>query len=404
MACITKRRGRYVIDCYDQNGKRYRKTMKKGTTKEDARKELREIEARIERRTFVHEKKTPSFSEVAAQWLQYKKGRCRETTWQSYEAHLRNHFAEINGVKINRITTAMIEKFITNLQDAKRLAWVKSLKTTRETKQKITINTVRKVILTLNQVMMYAVRHRLIDFNPCRDAERPRATGCLGERNEIKILSPEQIKALLDAEPSQKYRTLYLTAIMTGARQGEILGLQWADVDFEKKQISINRTYNHGTFFEPKTKSSIRKIDMAPILVKELAVWKLASGGRADGLVFSSEDGTPIICHNMKNRHFFPALKAAGIPAIRFHEIRHTYASLLLAQGENVKYIQTQLGHSSPTVTLNVYSHLLKETNQEAVCRLENTIFKGTGHNLVTKEKKDLAVNSQTPNITWLGE
>ena len=73
MACITKRRGRYVIDCYDQNGKRYRKTMKAGTTKEDTRKELREIEAKIERRTFMHEKKTPLFSEVKAQWLEYKK-------------------------------------------------------------------------------------------------------------------------------------------------------------------------------------------------------------------------------------------------------------------------------------------------------------------------------------------
>jgi len=133
---------------------------------------------------------------------------------------------------------------------------------------------------------------------------------------------------------------------------------------------------------------------VAPVLAKALAAWKLASGGRDEGLVFPSGDGTPMICHNLKNRYFFPALKKAEIAPIRFHDLRHTYASLMLAQGENVKYIQNQLGHSSPTVTLNVYSHLLKGTNQAAVCRLENTIFQTTGHNLVTNEKNGQAANA----------
>lgn len=393
MACITKRRGRYVIDCYDQNGKRYRKTMKAGATKEAARAELREIEKKIERRTFMHDKKTPLFSTVKMEWLEYKQTRCRETTWEMYAGHCGaeiksrpkkrqagrpqiNHFTDLDGKRIDRITTATVESFITAKQG-----------------EKISLGTLRKIMVTFNQIMAYAVRHRLIDYNPVRDAERPKATGKVGDTNEMKILSPDQIRALIEAEPSQEYRTLYLTAILTGARQGEILGLKWSDVDFEKKQIRITRTFNHERFFEPKTKGSIRKVDLAPLLVKELAAWKLASGGKGEGLVFPSSDGTPLICHNMKNRHFFPALKKAEIAPIRFHDLRHTYASLMLAQGENVKYIQTQLGHSSPTVTLNVYSHLLKETNQEAVCRLENTIFQATGHNLVTNQEKGLTVN-----------
>jgi integrase len=96
---------------------------------------------------------------------------------------------------------------------------------------------------------------------------------------------------------------------------------------------------------------------------------------------------------NMVNRYYKKALKAAGIPQIRFHDLRHTYASLLLAQGENIKYVQNQLGHSSPTVTLNVYAHLMKKENQEAACRLENSIFEGTGHNLVTNKKEGLTIN-----------
>jgi len=100
----------------------------------------------------------------------------------------------------------------------------------------------------------------------------------------------------------------------------------------------------------------------------------------------TSESGAPIIEQNLIKRYFKPALKKAGLSDIRFHDLRHTYASLLIEQGENIKYIQNQLGHSSPTVTLNVYSHLMKSENQEAVCRLENTIFEETGHNLVTEK------------------
>ena len=78
----------------------------------------------------------------------------------------------------------------------------------------------------------------------------------------------------------------------------------------------------------------------------------------------------------MASRHYQPALKDAGLPKIRFHDLRHTYASLLIEQGENIKYIQTQLGHSSPTVTLNIYAHLMKSTNQESAYRLEKVILK----------------------------
>ncbi len=91
---------------------------------------------------------------------------------------------------------------------------------------------------------------------------------------------------------------------------------------------------------------------------------------------------------NMVQRHYLKALKKAGIQRIRFHDLRHSYASLLLQQGENIKYIQSQLGHSSPTVTLNVYSHLMKSENQEAACRLENTIFEVYGSKMVAVNEK----------------
>mgnify|MGYP000898447768 CR=1 FL=1 len=414
MACIAKRRGRYVIDCYDQNGKRYRKTLKAGITKDAARKELYEIEAKIERRTFIHDKKAPLFSKVKEDWLKHKKQFLRENTWETCEANSRIHFTSLDNLKINQITIATIEKFITELKDKPRstAATRKSdYKPTGEEK-KISLNTMRKIIVTLNQIMAYAVRHRLIDFNPVHDAERPRSQGNEGQEKGISILTPEQIRNFLAKVTEPKYKTLFLTAIMTGARQGELLGLKWQDVDFQKKQISINRTFNMGRFFTPKTKQSVRKIDIAPILVKELAAWKLLQNTirlekekdekkpetqnkdkKNYDLIFPNEEDEPMNYSNMVNRYYKPALKAAEIPKIRFHDLRHTYASLLLAQGENIKYVQNQLGHSSPTVTLNVYAHLMKKENQEAACRLENTIFEGTGQNLVTETKEGLTVN-----------
>ncbi len=94
---------------------------------------------------------------------------------------------------------------------------------------------------------------------------------------------------------------------------------------------------------------------------------------------------------------FRPALKTGGCPAIRFHDLRHTYASLLIEQGENIKYIQTQLGHSSPTVTWNVYAHLMKPTNQEAACRLEIAIFGESGSKMVAQKGEGAAALTATP-------
>ena len=191
--------------------------------------------------------------------------------------------------------------------------------------------------------------------------------------------------------------TLFLVAVLTGAREGEILGLKWDDLDWENKQLNIQRTFNNGRFFSPKTKESKRKIDLSPLVLRELKVWRLACPKNELDLVFPNKQGKPMNNRNMVQRHFQPALRAEGLPIIRFHDLRHTYASLLIAQGENIKYIQSQLGHSSPTVTLNVYAHLMKPTNQEAVCRLENTVFGEDGSKMVAQTKKGSRLSTVTP-------
>ena len=137
-----------------------------------------------------------------------------------------------------------------------------------------------------------------------------------------------------------------------------------------------------------KTKTSNRKIDLGPTVISELRKWKLACPQNELNLVFPNRAGGPINYSNMVRRHYHPALEKAGLPRMRFHDLRHTYASLLIDQGENLKYIQTQLGHSSPTVTLNVYAILMKTTNQEAAYRLENSVFGESGSKMVAETKK----------------
>lgn len=369
MGSVRKRGGRYFLDFYDQHGVRQRPFMPKGATKAQAKVQIRACEDLVAKGTFLPIKEVPKFSEVATEWLEYKRAKIRETTWEVYEGHIRNHFDDLKGFLINRITIAVVESFITKRQAQGMNIW-----------------TLRKILITLGQILSYAVKHRYLDFNPLREAERPReqANG-REEEDKVAILTPAQITTLLEQVADPKYQTLFLMAIMTGARQGELLGIKWDDINWRNKQVHIQRTFNKGRFFIPKTKGSKRHIDLAPVAVQELKRWRLACPTNDLDLVFPNETGGPMNYSNMVQRYFLPALKASDLPRVRFHDLRHTNASLRLENGENIKYIQTQLGHANPTVTLNVYAHLMTATNQEAACRLENAVFGAVGHHLGTK-------------------
>ena len=379
MACIAKRRERWVIDFYDTRGKRRWITMPKGTTKKKAHEKLREVEDQLRRGVFIPDERIPPFKEVAQDWLEYKKPNVRASSLKMYEGHLKHHFSAIDPLKVNRITTVTVEKFILSKQDAG-----------------MNITTLRKLIVTFNQVMNYAVRHQYIVYNPVRDAERPRDQGAT-KKATIRVLGPVEINKLLEAEKDFKYRTLFMLAIMSGARQGELLGLKWSDVDWVNSQIKIQRTFNKGQWYRPKTKNSIRKIDLGRAMSQQLRKWRMACPISDLDLMFPNKVGKPLCQSHMLSRYFRPALKAAGLERIRFHDLRHTYASLLIDQGENVKYIQTQLGHHSPTMTLDVYAHLMNPVNREAPNKLENAVFGDFRSKMVAQNKKEATLKSVTP-------
>jgi integrase len=197
-------------------------------------------------------------------------------------------------------------------------------------------------------------------------------------------LDPEEIGRLLDNCLDDAYPVV-ATSVLTGMRRSEVFGLRLEDVDFEANKIRVRQTLylRRGEpvkFVSPKSEASVRDIDMSPKLKTILLEYKLRTANRDNpyGLLFTNKNGGPVDPNNFVKRRFVPALKAAGLGHMRFHDLRHCYGSLKIEQDENLKYVQTQMGHSSIQVTLDIYSHLLKKSNPAAAEKTDALIF-GTG-------------------------
>ncbi|MFB3886328.1 MAG: tyrosine-type recombinase/integrase [Thermodesulfobacteriota bacterium] len=429
MACVTRRRDRWTLDFYDQKGKRHCLFMPKRTSKRKANEKLGEIEKKVRHGTWVSLRELPHFNEFADTWLASKEANIRHSTHEQYRGHVEKHLKPyFEGFKINHVNFDAIEQFKKHclekhtalferaLDRFQRNPWFEELKIIVKGKPDITdpegqvryeeaqakiaklleeererfesaverINnfarpiataTLRKILITLGSILTHAVRMRYIDFNPAREVEKPKGKGLKKEQEEMVILKPEEIRVLLDNTATQKERVLFMTAALTGMRQGELLGLQWGDIDFLNSQILVRRTYNHGECMEPKSETSRRRIDIGPDLVHELKKWQLACPKGELNLVFSSNEGTWWDAQNMVRRAFIPALRRAKLPIIKFHSLRHGFASLLIEQGENPKYIQNQMGHHSINVTMDIYGHLFKNVNQEAASKLGKKVL-----------------------------
>lgn len=348
---------RYMIDFYDQSGIRRRETLPAGTTLKAAKELLRKYEDQAGKGVYVPDAEQRLFENVATEWLEYKKANLRSSTWSVVDGLVRNHLSFFFGIQINKISTSKIESWITDKRSSTHIL------------------TLRKILMNLGQIFRYAHRHKYIEVNPMLSLERLQSQGESDTEKEMNVLNIEQIRSFLDVVKDQKYHCLFALAIFSGAREGELLGLKWEDVLWETSQVQINRTFNNGKFFEPKTPTSKRKIDIGPEMMLELKKWKLACPPNELNLVFPNREGNPMSKKNMMNRHFKPAIKKAGISGIRFHDLRHSYCALKIHQGSNIKYIQQQMGHSKPTVTLNVYAHLFDKSNPESAKELESLIF-----------------------------
>jgi integrase len=358
MGAIRKRGKQYAIRYYDAAGRRRWETI--GPNLHEAKQVL--AQRMWERRNgkFRLSRQPITAEEFVKKWdddyvtVQLRLGRMKESSAQSCRSCVRLHVVPFFGrVRLDAITLPLVRDFMKALL-AKDLS----------------PKSVLNVMVVLKEMLKHAVQWGYLDANPAQYAERPR-----GEEQEMEILTPPEIRRLLDAadEPA---RTLLLCAVLTGMRRGELLGLRWEDVDLEGHRIYVRRALWRGKFVTPKSRRSRRAIDVAPTL--RSALTRLSSRFNG-GLVFCSGDGKPIDPDNFVHRVWARVLRRAELRRIRFHDLRHTYTSLLIAQGAHPKYIQAQLGHASIQTTLDRYGHLMPDAHAAEARKLDRLVFGDNG-------------------------
>ena len=407
MATFRKYRGNWVADYRDQFGRRHRErpggpfenmTLQRRAAQALLKKRLDEVD----RGSFGPQTQRLTFAKVADQFLASKVN-IRPSTRRSYggliELYLKPYFGDwkihqISATDIERYRNALKTALPAPIEDAfvrraleARPALSKARAKQRVTRKKSGIRTINKTLTLLVMIFNYATRHRWVDYNPAEHVEKLKVPVSL-DANPIdsNILAPKEIQRLIEAAVDltrnrdgtfriNNYRLLIKTAIFTGMRSGEIRGLQWGDIDWNSNQIHVRRSWKEGQYHEPKTQASLRCIDLPEFLIAELRTWRLACPKGGDDLVFPNLAGNPMSNTNLLQRGFYPALRRAGLRKIRFHDLRHSFASLLIANSEDIVRVSRLLGHSSPTVTLNVYSHMLPNEHYGSADRLAEYVF-----------------------------
>jgi integrase len=242
--------------------------------------------------------------------------------------------------------------------------------------------TVLKYHRLIRQALAHAVRWHLLVVNPADAVAAPRT-----ERREMAVLTPEQATALLDAARGTEFEVPLTTALYTGLRLGELLGLRWRDADLGAGQLRVQQTLQQvaggGVVFrQPKTHRSRRAVSIPTVVVDSLREHRraqaetrlLAGPAWADtDLVFSDALGRPLSANRLR-WHFHRLLREAGLPRIRLHDLRHTMATLMLAAGEHPKVVSERLGHSTIAVTIDTYSHVLPGLQAAAAERLADVL------------------------------
>src|SRR5215211_7174168 len=242
--------------------------------------------------------------------------------------------------------------------------------------------TVQKIHAVLHKALDHATSWSLVPRNPTESVKAPRPAP-----EEIRPLNREQTKAFLEAARGERFEALYVLAVSTGLRQGELLGLKWGDVDLENGLIRVRRTLtrNKGRLLldEPKTKRSRRTVRLTETAVQALKghlarqieqMERLSDLYEDQDLIFATQRGTLTNPTNLRRRSFAPLLEKAALPSIRFHDLRHTCATLLLSSNVNPKIVSEMLGHATIAITLDTYSHVLPTMQDSAAAAMEEAL------------------------------
>jgi len=313
---------------------------------------------------------------LTKEWLRAVRATIRPTTYRSYEQHVTCHIVpHIGTVKLQKLSGSQINALYAKLAEEGR----------SDGKTGLSPRTIHHVHTCLHKACKDAVRWGRIARNPVDAADPPTMKGV--GTHEMKTWNAGQVKAFLTATAEDRYADLWHVLVMTGMRRGEVCGLSWDDVDLEAGRLSVRRAlipYGDGVITsEPKTAKGRRSIALDPGTIEALkaqAARQLADqeeweGAWSDsGYVFTREDGEPYHPQSV-SRSFERAVKAAKLPEIRLHDLRHTHATLALRAGIHPKVVSERLGHATIAITLDTYSHAIPAMQEEAAALIAGLVF-----------------------------
>ncbi|GGX54131.1 tyrosine-type recombinase/integrase [Streptomyces fructofermentans] len=345
MANIAKRpNGKWRARYRDDAGKEHARHFPR---KVDAQRWLDEVSASVLTGQYVDPQAgRVTFRAYGEQWRLAKPH--RPTTQVKAEQHLRVHAYPAFGDKpLARIRRSDVQSWVTGLE-----------------KSGLRASTVRTTFNTIRAVFRAAVADRVIAVSPCTDVDLPEVP-----RRRVVPLTVDQVQALAAAMPD-RYRALVILGAGTGLRPGELFGLQVRHVDFFKRQLhveqQVQQTKGGGTrVCPPKTKESERVIPLPDVVLHALVAHLRDFPAGADDFLFQDPKGGAVVSTRLMDSSWRPARKLAGLPSVTMHQLRHTYASLLIAAGESVKVVCERLGHTNAAMTLNVYSHLFPDSEDK---------------------------------------
>jgi integrase len=335
----------YLSSYFTADGKRRYVSAK---TKTECREKLRQAMSHADK-GLVFDAGTLTLGGYLDKWLPSIKDTVRQRTWERYESIVRVHIKPALGAKkLKDLTRAHVKGLYRDRLDSGSSP-----------------RTVQYVHVTLHKALKDAVADNLIPRN-VSDGLKPSKS----RRHEINPLNQQQAKTFLQAARGDRYEALYVLAVHCGLRQGELLGLKWADVDLASRTLQVRRTMSEareGRIEEDTKNGKGRRIELTKSVVEGLRTHRARQqqeikdkdSWQVHGLIFPSLVGTPTNSKNLYWRSFKPLLKAAELPDIKFHELRHTCATIRFMKGQHPKQVQELLGHSSVAFTLDKYSHII---------------------------------------------
>lgn len=358
--------GRIVIG-YDENDLPKTKNVL-AKTKGECIEKLKALKSTITPDTPIKLKADMPFGEWLDHWYEtYCKPNARPATQRTYEGYIRLYLhPRLGSIPLNKVTTSDIQQMCTWMMTEARLDQ-------KNGDSGLSDSQVINCYSLCDRVLEKAVAEKLIVRNPAKGCKLPP-----NRPNEMKVLSREDMQKVLIQAKEENYYELFLLEFATGLRLGELMALQWDDVDLVTGELRINKQVNlvgsKLVISEPKTKAAVRTLILPPSVRKVLAEYKTKVNSR---WLFPSpkKDDLPII-PSAVSRRLHTLLEHAGCEQVRFHDLRHTFATNALAHGMDIKTLSTILGHVSSATTLNTYSHVTDEMRQRAAVKIDQGIAK----------------------------